>query len=385
MPLHRVPLAWRNLTYDKNRLALCTAGVAFAVLLILLQLSFRNALLESQVEVLRQLNCDLALLSATKYRLLTRDPFPRRRLFQAMAHPGVAAAYPLYIQPDAGSWKNPVDRTLHPIRVLAFNPDEPVFLNPDIDRHLPDLKVLDEVLLDVKSRPLFGPMQAGIQTELSGRKVRVAGMFELGSDFAVDGNLVTSERTFAELFPGKPGVAILEQVDIGLLKLAPGSAPEDVRRSLESMLPPDVQVVTKSQMIGVEWNYWLINSPVGAVFNLGTAVGFIVGVVICYQILFTDLSEYLPQFATLKAMGHGNGRLVRVVLGQAFYLSLLGYFPAALIGHLICRSVATFSGLNTQLTMPLLAVVLVLALIMCIFSGVMAVRKVITADPAEVF
>ena len=85
-----VPLAWRNLTADKRRLAVSTLGIAFAVLLMLMQLGFRNALVDSQVEILRWLKADIVLVSSSKYQLNLTEPFPRRRLYQAAAVEGGA-------------------------------------------------------------------------------------------------------------------------------------------------------------------------------------------------------------------------------------------------------------------------------------------------------
>jgi putative ABC transport system permease protein len=386
MVFRRVPLAWRNLTYDKTRLALSTSGVTFAVLLMLMQLGFRNALLDSQVELLRQLNCDLVLISPTKYRLYTKAPFPRRRLLQALAHDAITDAYPLYMEPLAASWRNPLDGETHPIRVLAFDPDEPVFLNPDIDRRREDLKMPDTVLLDERSKSILGPAKTGMESELASRNVRVVGTFRLGTDFAVDGNVVTSDRTFLALSKGGQASAPkLNRVEIGLLKVESGREPAAVRRSLRQQLPGDVKVLTKPELIRLERSYWLAYSPVGVIFNLAVGVSFVIGVVVSYQILFTSISDHLPQFATLRAIGHTNGRLVGVALRQAFYLALFGFVPGALVGNILYFAIAEFSGLKMQMTAHLLILVLILTISMCMLPGLLAARRAMTADPAEVY
>ena len=381
----RVPLGWKNLVHDKRRLALSTSGVAFAVMLILMQLGFRNALLDSQIELLRQLNCDLVLVSDAKYRLVTNEPIPRRRIYQAKAHEAIASAWPLYIEPLKLFWKDPETGNTHTIRVLGFDPDEPVFLNDDIERHRLDLRTPDTVLLDRGCRTVLGLARSGVASELEGRNVRVVGTFNLGSDFVVDGNLITSDRTFLTLTDLESSRPQLRKAELGLLRLKPGFEPDAVRQSLSAMLPSDIQVLTKQEVIDIEWNYWLAAAAVGTVFDLGVVVGFLVGFIICYQILFTELSDHLPQFATLRALGHGNGRLIGVVLSQAFFLSLFGFFPAALIGDLLYRLIARFAGLEMRLTFDILTVVFVLTVSMCMFSGLVAARKAMKTDPAEVF
>jgi putative ABC transport system permease protein len=131
--------------------------------------------------------------------------------------------------------------------------------------------------------------------------------------------------------------------------------------------------------------YWRTSTAIGAILGLGTAMGFLIGVIICYQILYTDVVDHLPQFATMKAIGYYNGVLVRVVLAQALVLALLGFVPGLVLSQVFYQGVARATGLLMRLTVPRAAFVLVLTVVMCAFAGSMAMRKVLSADPAEVF
>ncbi|MEM7247719.1 MAG: ABC transporter permease DevC [Acidobacteriota bacterium] len=382
----RVPLAWRNLTHDPRRLALSVAGVGFAVLLILMQLGFRNAMIDSQVEVLRRLDCDLALVSPSKYRLYTTDSFPQRRLLQALGHESVVSVSALHCESEDLFWRNPVEGNAHFMRVLAFDPDESVFLDEEIRSQQEKLKVADTVLMDRLSKELMGPVETGVETVLSGRQVRVVGTFALGTDLGVDGNLIMSDRTFLSIMAESgDGRRRNDRVELGLLHLVEGADEVATQASLRDALPDDVSVLTKDELIGVEAGYWLENSAIGVVFNLGTVIGFIVGLVICYQVLFTDISDNLPQLATLRAIGHANGRVFRLVLTQAALLSLIAFVPAVVLGRLLYGVTATISGLAMRLTPQVLLLVFAMTVVMCSIAGALAARKAMAADPAEVF
>src|SRR5438093_7168346 len=97
----RTPLAWNNLTHDLRRLVVAVSGVAFAVILIFMELGFLNALLESTVQVLRRLNGDIVLISKAQYALIAAERFDIHRLYDAREIPGVAAASPVYIESAA--------------------------------------------------------------------------------------------------------------------------------------------------------------------------------------------------------------------------------------------------------------------------------------------
>ena len=382
----RVPLAWRNLTANRRRLFISVSGVTFSVYLMFMQLGFRNAMLDSSIEFIRLLDGDLFLLSSSKYRMFTADQFPRRRLYQALAHPSIERASPLYMEQVRSMWKNPQDRSTHVVRVMAFDPGHPIFLIPEINRHLQDLKQPDTVLVDSKCRGFVGGAQAGIQTELARRTVRVLGTFPLGTDFVVDGNVVMSDRNYLKLFPERNAAEPrLRKVEIGIIKLVPGVDANRMKHAISSDLPNDVMTLTKREFMSLEKGYWNEISPVGTVFAVGTAVGFVVGLVICYQILFTDLSDQLPQFGTLKAIGYSNRYLERVVLTHAFYLSLLSFILGWALSDASYRAITGLTGLVMRMTPNLAVLMFVLTVAMCTIAGGLATRKVVSADPAEVF
>lgn len=381
-----VPLAWRNLTADKRRLAVSTLGIAFAVLLMLMQLGFRNALVDSQVEILRWLKADIVLVSSSKYQLNLTEPFPRRRLYQAAAVEGVKSARPVYLALEAALWKSPEDGTTHRIRVIGVHPNDDVFDEKQLADQMQKLWRPDTALIDTDCRRHIGRAFQGDSTEITKRTIHVVGEFKLGTDFIVDGSAVVSDRTFLNLFPSyRAADPLLNRVELGLLQVTPGMSPSKVAEQLNRELPRDVRAITRAEFIGVERNFWMNDSPVGLVFNLGTLVGFIVGIVICSQILFTDISEKMPQYATLKAIGYTNSYLRRVVMQQATFLALVGFLPGVAASWFSYRLIASLTGLLMRLQFGVAATVLLLTIGMCLVSGWFAVRTVLAADPADVF
>ena len=234
----RVPLAWLNLTHDKRRFVVSLAGVAFAVLLIFMELGFWNALVDSMVGLIRLMNADLVILHANKYSFAFNEPFSRRRLSQAEAVEGVEAARPLYIHYRGAFWNNPEppvhdgvpDPALSSIRVIAFDVSQPVLNIPAVAEHSIDLQKPDTVLFDERSRPCFGRRAAGLDRELAGRQVKIVGTFALGADFANDGNVILSDHNLSRLFPSPDGSSPLAWVEVGLVKVAPVPTPERCKR-----------------------------------------------------------------------------------------------------------------------------------------------------------
>ena len=379
--LRPVPLAWRNLTANKRRLARSGAGIGFAVLLMLMQLGFEQAFFDSSLQVIRGLDGDLFLQSAHKYQFATQDPFPAAALDTAARVPGIAAARPLYA--DDVFWKNPFNGRLFLVRALAFDPEEPVFSFTDVNAEREQLNSPDTILVDRRARRFLGMNSPAAKSELNGATVRIVGGFALGPDFQSDGTVIMSTRTFAGLLHGTAGSP--PGIEVGVIKLAPGADPVTVQSALERAVPRTIAVMTKPELIAFERRFQAAVSSAGPIFAIGTVVGFVVGMLISYQVTYTDVSDQLPQYATLKAIGYPNRFLLRVVLEQAALNALAGWIPAWLAGILLYKAIAEVALLPMRMSPKITLLSLALTLGMCLISAAIAVRRVIAADPAEVF
>jgi putative ABC transport system permease protein len=386
----RIPLAWKNLTHDWWRLTIAAGGIGFASLLIFMQLGFLNALLESTVQILRIADGQLVLVSSAKYALPAQERFDLRRVIQVEGDPEVRRVAPLYMETVLAVVRVPGQRA-YPIRVFAFREeDRQLFKLTGLDEQLPALRRPHAVLVDEASRAKYGFFRqarlADYPGELSGQPVQVVGKFRLGVDFATDGNLLMTAANFARFFPwGAAGGDPLQRVDLAIIQLKPGADAKTVQQRIQKVLPRDVEVWDREELIRREMKFWRTNAPVGYIFLMGVYVGFVVGVIICYQILFADITDHLAEFATLKAMGYTAGYFLQLVLWQATYLSLFGFVPGLVVSWLGYQFLEAITGLTMPMTWSMMVTVLGVTWTMCTVSGLFALRKLATLDPADLF
>jgi putative ABC transport system permease protein len=381
----RTPLGWLQLNHEKSRLLVALLGIAFADVLMFMQLGFQNALYDSNTRVNRAMSADIILLSPKALNLQNLSTFSRRRLLQSMDIPGVQTADALYI--NSITWRNPQTRLAATVQVLGFDPDEPAFNLPQVNQQLDKIKLPDFVLFDRGARGKYAEVIAQLDqgkmvtTEVERRTLTIAGLFSIGASFGADTNLMTSDQTFLRLFPRRDAVSI----SLGLIRLKPGYDPQQVAAALKSHLPEDVRVLTDQAFVQFEETYWRTASPVGFVFGLGTVMAFVVGVVIVYQVLSTDVNSHLKEYATFKAMGYHNSYLLGVVFEEALILAFLGFIPGSILPLGLYQLAANATALPIYMTAERAATVLILTIVMCALSGVIATRKLQSADPADMF
>ncbi|MCC9657317.1 FtsX-like permease family protein [Rhodopirellula halodulae] len=409
----RTPLAWKNLIGNPARLCIAAAGVGFAAVLMFTQNGFRNALLDSPVQLIEVIDCELVAISPARYMLPVDERFPRSLLRRVKADDAVADVQALLVERTMARVRV-AGSPARPIRVISV-PDETLpaaseraaedsstktkrtWLNiPGLDENRVQLRRPGTALVDRKTRSEYGfdfesfgfqpsgaPAEQSI--ELSQQSIELVGAFTLGTDFANEGSLLIAESSFPTYFPrrgmGKP----LQVVDLGLIRLHEGHSPGEVAKRLTQMAEGQWQVMTREQIRDREQTFWSEQTPVGMIFLIGTLMGFAVGIIICYQILFTNLQDAMSEYATLKAMGYPNRYFVGLVIRQSVYLSVLGFIPAVLIVLGLFRVLESLTGLPMALTLPRAASVLALTTLMCLISGLLALRKLVRADPASLF
>ena len=380
-----MPLALRNLVANKRRLVRSSAGIGFAVLLMLVQLGFERGFFEASLATVNRLDGDLFILSASDYRFGSSDPFPAGNLVTARDVAGVASVAPLYASWQGFFWEAPGGDQPYLVQVFAYDPGHPVFRLPEALGDAARLNEADAVIVDRGARRFLGMAAGAGDAKLNGRTVHIVGSFAQGPDFMSDGTVLMSAATFARLLPGNRASTAAMPVEFGVVTLRPGADPAGVQRALVAALPHDLRVLSKPELVAFERSFQADLSSAGPIFWLGTVVGFVVGMLISYQIIYTDLSDQLPQYATLKGMGYGNRYLVRVVLGQAALSALAGYVPAWLLCLVVYRAIGALALLPLHMTLSLTLLSLALTLGMCLLSAALAIRRVIAADPAEVF
>ena len=394
--IRKTPLAWKNLTHDWRRLLVAIGGIAFAVLLMFTQVGFQNALFDSQAKLIDDLQGDIFLVSKAKFTLAAEKRFPISRLHQARSCSGVAGAYPLYTELTTSvlrKFEHGIGNKGFPIRTIGFQLTDPVFKIPLVNQQLDKLRSPGTALIDKKSKRKKFVFTSDDNTrlaedtlELASKKLQLVGTFELGTDFAHDGNLVMNAGNFAKYFPHRKRFADpLSVIDIGIVHLRTDADLNTTQGILQQTLAKDVHVLTRAQFREAEIDFWDKSTPIGTIFLFGKIIGFIVGMVICYQVIFSDISDHMPEFATLKAMGYPASYFVKLIVVEALLLAVVGYFPGTLVSWLLYGWLAGQTGLLMSMTGECLLFVLVATILMCVASGLLALRKLLSADPASLF
>ena len=382
-----IRLAWRQLRSEKARLASAIAGVLFACVLVFMQLGFRGALFESATNLIGAMRGDLFLMHPLTTASFRPEPLPRVRAQQALALAEVERAVPVYLA--QASWRNPVDGSRRAVQLIGVDSAAGVLEFPGLGPELvADLQSADAVAFDLRSRPEFGPVErllaergGPIEVEIGGRRVDVVGLIEIGPSFGADGNVVLSEVNFRRLVKERQVAA----VDLVAIKLREGTDLRQAQARLRELLPADVMVMTQAELRAHERRYWEEATPIGFIFAFGSAMGLVVGMVIVYQILFSDIASHLKEYATLKAMGYSGFYLARVVLGAALILAVAGFIPGLLLSFLLYDFVGSATFLPLRLDAAMGITVFLMIFVMCAIAGLLAVRKLRDANPADMF
>ncbi|MBE9053851.1 FtsX-like permease family protein [Nostocales cyanobacterium LEGE 11386] len=378
-------LSWLQLRKERARLLVAIAGISFADVLMFLQMGFRGALFSSAVEFHNSLNGEIVMLSGRSRSLIALDRFTERRLYQAAGVTGVASVSPVYL--NAIQWRNPENQEIWDIYAIGINPEHEVMNVLGVETNREKLREPDTILFNLGSRREFGAIaqqfEAGksITTEINERQVQVRGLFKLSPTFGINAYLVTSDINFLRMAHFRQSGLI----DVGVIKLKPGVDVQAVLAELQSRLPNDVKVMTRENYAKAEVAFWNASTPVGYTFDLGVVIAFIVGAVIVYQILYSDVTDHLPEYATLKAMGFRDRYLLIVVFQESLILAALGFIPGTLIALGIYRITNIVTMLPMAMDLGRIVFVFILTAIMSSFSAAMAVRKLQMADPADIF
>lgn len=398
------PLSWAQLSHQKVRLVVATTGVCFANILMFTQLGLQALLSEGTTSLHESLSGDLVLASAFSPTLQFGMTFPRSHLYRAAAIEGVQSVNPLYV--GSANWVNPAELTKLPqakaadegadegtgdlfgnqVRIIAFNPAQPVLNLPEVNQQRNKLDAPGAVLFDRLSQPSLGELpvllsqKPEVQTIMGNRRTYVVGLFGMGSTVFEKGNVIMSDWNYMGLM----GSEALDKVSLGILALKPGADLTTVKTQLRATLPPEVGIFTREEFIARERQYQE-TEPNGVILKFGTIVGFVVGIIIVYQVLYADINDHLSEYATLKAMGYAERTLLFVILQEALILAVLGFIPGFVTSVGIYQLLTILTRIPLTMKATVATQVFLLTLIMCLVSGAIASSKLRSADPADVF
>lgn len=383
--LGRLPIGWLQLTHNRTRLIAAVGGVAFANILVFMQLGFFGALLETIRMPYRLLDADIFLTAADANTLTDGSYLPRQRLYEALARPEIEGGHAWYV--GKLDWDLAPGQSIS-LQVFGFDPATRPFRSQELNDQLTALSVPGTALLDMAARTLDSSRFAGasltspVSLELAGRQLDLIGGFRIGGGFEADGYLIVSDQTFMRLFParspGAPNHILLRKTD--------GTLAERVAADLRQVLPAeDTRVETLASAVAKDQSYQTTKRPVGVVFGFGVIIGMLVGIIIVYQVLSTDVADHLKEYATFKAMGYPRRFFLGIVFEEAVLLALLGFVPDLLIATGFYAVVSKATGLPLEMNIMRASAVLIGTIAACALSGALATRRLNAADPADLF
>lgn len=382
--LGRLPIGWLQLTHNRTRFAAALVGVAFANVLVLVQLGIMNSMGTATLRPYEFFSADVMISASDANALNDGGNVARQWLLQAMADPDVTDGAGLFIG------NVPWDRGDADISLTTFgvDPARPGFIAPEIAGEISLLEVQDAVLVDRLARGLTREEASAIRPqtptafETQGRTLTAYSTFSGGGGFGGDGYMIVSDQTFLSLFPARRSTA----PDHILLRLRPGAdVASTVLRLRELISDPALRIRSYADAAQEELTYQQTKRPTGIIFGFGVLIGVLVGLVIVYQVLSTDVADHLREYATFKAMGYGQRFFMGIVLEEALILGIIGFLPGFAVGATILTLMAKVTTLPLAITPSMAVTVFIGTVVFSVLSGTIATRRLAAADPADLF
>ncbi|NKB76665.1 MAG: FtsX-like permease family protein [Gammaproteobacteria bacterium] len=391
MRFGKTPIALQQLLHQKTQTFAAALGVMFITVLLFMQIGFRAGFLDTLTDLPASLNGDLFLLSSSYVTVLRPPRFNHRGLHSVLAFDEVESVSPIYLSVATMQNPNGDQGFLRKIQVVGFPIGKHQAIN--LVGSEPPLEKLSHsrvFLIDDRSRKEFRPIlekvAAGekliteIRTSNGQHQISIEGSFSLGANTSTNAHMLTSDMTFMELFGRNR-----EDVNIGLIRLKPGTDSEATVKALNDYLPKDIVVIEKHELLENERYHYEFHSPIGLIFRFGLGGAIVVGVVILYQILFQMLTKYLRDYATMKAIGFSQGMLRIIVLKEALILAIVGFLPGLAVSLYIYNYLTIATSLRFTMSSEVGIAVMVSICMICLVSALLAIRKLSDADPADLF
>ena len=380
----RLPIGWLQLTHNRTRFAAALAGVAFANVLVFVQLGIMNSMGAATLRPYEFFQADIMISAGDASTLTDGGNVARQWLLQALGDPDVAAGMGVFIA------NVPWDRGEKDISLTTFgvDPIKTEFLSQDIAGDLNLLQVRDAAILDRLARGLAKDEAASIrpQTPLSfetqGRTVTAYATFSGGGGFGGDGYMLVSDQTFLSLFPTRSSSA----PDHILLSLRSSAQTDVVIARLKTLISdPSLRIRSYQDAAQEDLRYQQTKRPTGIIFGFGVLIGVLVGIVIVYQVLSTDVADHLREYATFKAMGYGPRFFLGIVFEEALVLGIMGFIPGLVVGTTILTLMGKITTLPLGMTPSMAMTVFLCTIVFSALSGAIATRRLDAADPADLF
>lgn len=361
-------LGRRNLFQDKTRFALSVAGVALAVMLVLVL----NGLLGG---VYRQISAYLdnapgSVVVAQKgveNLLGVNSLLPPGTAGEVRGVEGVSEVTPIlsqYIIPE-----------LHGEKLftylVGYDPalgGGPWSVAEGRQPRADDEAVFDRVLADQHD------VEIGDRIQLMGRRFTVVGLSEGTASWMT--NFVFVRKSAMESLVRAPGAT-----SFLLVKPEGGTTAGELRDRLDGL--PGIEVLLKSKVMDNDLELF---GSFSAPLQLMAAIAFFVGVLVVGLVIYTATVERQKEYGVLKAVGARNGVLYRVVTVQALIAAGVGSVLGVGLAFGAAQLIAAVRPQFLVAIEPVDVVWALLAgLLMALFAALFPARTVARLAPAEVF
>lgn len=372
-----VDLAWKMLFHDKVRFAITLSGVAFAVMLVLVQTGLFGGLLANATVTIEHMGADIWVTSKNSPNLDFVHQFSESNVERVRAVPGIQRADNLILSFMQVSLPTGAEET-----TVVYALED--FAAWGVPWHvskgdLSDLKRGPHVIFDEFAKKRFGAFEVGDYRELNGRRLKIVGTTKEAKSFTTTPLAFLDYKVAQSLQPD----LLRGRSSYILVKLQPGADRERVMADLRRILPHN-DVYTAADWAKRSRDYWIENTGIGFNAFLTVFLGCLVGVVVVAQTLYTSTMEHLREFGTVKAIGGSNWDIYRILGKQAVLSAIfgfvLGYVPARALEPVIAKA-------DLQLIIPgeLSMTVLAGTVALCLAAAIVSFRKVASIDPALVF
>ena len=387
----RTNLAFANIRSSLTRTLISVAGIGIAVVLIFMQLGFRGAVESTATTIYGKMDFDVIVRSKDYLHFVDSRQISMSLSAVIKSVPGTQKPTPFYV--SMGNWRHPKGELIRGVIIMGTPFGSSPFADTDLTRKIRRLTAKPFVLIDQKTHFEFGPVNKrkfgdediGVITNVTNSAVKIVGHFEIGAGLTAHGSIITSDRGFEELLGGAFNVQ--KNTSMFLVKLDNPDNATLVASQINNRLPNTHNAValTREEVMQAELTRWIDQTPLGFVFTLGVIVSFIVGSAIVFMVLSNDVTNRLPEYATLKAMGYTNYYLSTIVLRQATYLAFFAFVPALATSLVLYQVTSFLANISIQMTLVRMLAVLLLSVMMCWLSGVGALKKLWQAEPASLF
>lgn len=371
----KILIAWRNCSHNRRRFAATLTGVAFSILLVIVQFGLLIGFSGASSSVIDSSGADIWIAPPGILAFEFASSLDERVGDRIRHLESVETVEPLVA--GFAEWRREDVRTSI---AIVGTPDSKSIGLPDPKAAYLGPSIAEPVLLHAGNGRALGITHIGQEAEIGGRSIIVAGFADSFPSF-LGGPYIFVDVDFARRAVGMPpGKAAYL-----LVKLRDGFSPDsDVLAEIQRLIP-NYDVYSAAEFASKSSSFWLAQTGAGGGFVVTAIMGFVVGTVVVALTLYSNVLEQLKQYATLKAVGASSRDLSEIVLWEAFLSGLIGSSIGAALSVPVSMTIKRYAVSWISVPPPLIVVIAVLGVLMAMLAAILAVRLVTTSDPVTVF